>query len=79
MKRILCYGDSNTWGYRPILGTRCDSGTRWPARLASLTGREVAEEGLNGRTTVFFDADGLHMTPQGHANLAAAVADIILK
>ena len=57
MKRILCYGDSNTWGYRPIEGTRYDSETRWPARLQKLTGWEVAEEGLNGRTTTFFGED----------------------
>ena len=56
-KRILCYGDSNTWGYRPIMGTRYDSETRWPARLGKLTGFEIAEEGLNGRTTIFYDAD----------------------
>lgn len=55
--RILCYGDSNTWGYHPGDGVRYDSRTRWAARLARLTGWEVVEEGLNGRTTVFYAQD----------------------
>ena len=29
MKRILCYGDSNTWGYIPENGKRYDNLTRW--------------------------------------------------
>ena len=60
-KRILCYGDSNTWGSVPRwkdLGTpseRYDRETRWPGRLAALLGEgyEVIEEGLGGRTTVY--------------------------
>jgi len=51
--RVLCYGDSNTWGY--ISGTdhqRFDITERWPKVLASLLGDEyeVIEEGLNSRT-----------------------------
>ena len=51
-KRILCYGDSNTWGYDPISGGRYDEDARWPMRLQALLGDgwRVAEEGLNGRT-----------------------------
>lgn len=41
--RILFYGDSNTWGY--------DQGRRNPKRFTRLlSGHEVIEEGLNGRT-----------------------------
>ena len=29
MYRILCYGDSNTWGYRPIKSNRYEEGVRW--------------------------------------------------
>ena len=29
MIRILCYGDSNTWGYIPGTGKRFDENTRW--------------------------------------------------
>ena len=60
MKTILCYGDSNTYGYRPDNGMRYDEEIRWTGRLASILGREeyrVIEEGCNGRTTVFDDPE----------------------
>jgi len=55
-KRILCFGDSNTWGYMPT-GGRYDDETRWPMRMQRILGDgyTVIEEGLNGRTTVFDD------------------------
>lgn len=55
-KRILCFGDSNTFGSRPT-GGRFDEHTRWPMRMAELLGDEytVLEEGFGGRTTVFDD------------------------
>lgn len=51
-KRILCFGDSNTWGYIP--GTkhnRYSSSVRWPGVLQSLLGDEyeIIEEALNSR------------------------------
>ena len=57
MTRILCYGDSNTWGYTPVTGIRYSEDIRWPGVLASLLGPNyrIIEEGLNGRTTVFDD------------------------
>ena len=55
MKRMLCFGDSNTWGYIPGTGGRYNEDIRWTARLqAALPGWRVAEEGLNCRTTVFY-------------------------
>jgi lysophospholipase L1-like esterase len=56
-KTILCFGDSNTWGYNPANGERFDTETRWPCRLAEILGGDyyVVEEGLNGRTTAFDD------------------------
>ena len=56
MKRILCFGDSNTYGTRPN-GGRFDENTRWPMRLQALLGPgyTVVEEGFGGRTTVFDD------------------------
>lgn len=57
-KRIVCFGDSNTWGYIPVTSQRYDENTRWPALLQSKLGYEdytVVEEGLTGRTTVFDD------------------------
>lgn len=57
-KRILCFGDSNTWGYVPAsTGERFDWNTRWPGVLQQHLGSEylVIEEALNGRTTVWDD------------------------
>lgn len=57
MKTILCYGDSNTWGYDPATQTRFPRDVRWPGVLRSDLGEGyiVIEEGLNGRTTVWDD------------------------
>lgn len=57
MTRILCYGDSNTWGYTPGTGVRFDEHTRWTGRLQDLLGDQfqVVECGMNARTTAFSD------------------------
>lgn len=57
MKRILCYGDSNTWGQIPGIGGRYDENTRWTGRLQKLLGPDyrVIEAGISGRTTSFDD------------------------
>jgi lysophospholipase L1-like esterase len=54
MTTILCYGDSNTWGYEPATGNRFSEDVRWPGVLARElgVGFRVIEEALNGRTTV---------------------------
>ena len=51
-KRIICFGDSNTWGYNPLTGERYDENIRWPMRMQSLLGEDyqIIEEGQNGRT-----------------------------
>lgn len=52
--RILCIGDSNTWGYDPVDGFRHKN--RWTRVLASLMPEhEIIEEGLNGRTILSID------------------------
>ena len=55
MKTILCYGDSNTYGFNPKTMGRYSASERWTGILAEKLGKEykVIEEGLNGRTTVF--------------------------
>lgn len=55
IKRIVCYGDSNTWGYDPEAQNRMD--TRWTRVLGTAlgSGYEIIEEGLGGRTTVWDD------------------------
>jgi lysophospholipase L1-like esterase len=57
MKRILCFGDSNTWGYDPVARDRYEKDVRWTGVFGTAlgTGYEVIEEGLNGRTTVWED------------------------
>lgn len=56
-KRILCFGDSNTWGHDPASGARFDEDTRWTGILQNLLGSDytVIEEGMRGRTTVWDD------------------------
>lgn len=56
-KRILCYGDSNTWGYDAFMDGRFEEEVRWTGCLGKLLGDKytVIEEGLCGRTTVFDD------------------------
>jgi len=57
MKNILCFGDSNTWGYVPGTGNRYPKQIRWTSLLQNLLGSTfyIIEEGLNGRTTVLDD------------------------
>lgn len=64
MKRILCYGDSNTWGYDPDSTDektgafmRYPEEIRWPRRLERILGGGyiVTEDAYNGRTTCFED------------------------
>ena len=54
---ILCFGDSNTYGYKPDGTGRFDTDTRWTSLLQKKLGADhrVIEEGLCGRTTVFQD------------------------
>jgi lysophospholipase L1-like esterase len=59
-KTILCYGDSNTWGYVPLNPAerlfsikRYPRHVRWTGILQQLLGGDffIVEEGLNSRTT----------------------------
>jgi lysophospholipase L1-like esterase len=55
VRTVLCFGDSNTWGFVPAGGgARFPWEVRWPGVLQQLLGDDwrVIEEGLNGRTTV---------------------------
>ena len=54
MKRIVCFGDSNTFGHNPLDGSRLPRDQRWTGILSDLLGEEyeIIEEGLCGRTTV---------------------------
>jgi lysophospholipase L1-like esterase len=54
---VLCYGDSNTYGWDSETGGRFPPEVRWPGVLAAELGSgwRVVEEGLGGRTTVHDD------------------------
>jgi lysophospholipase L1-like esterase len=84
MKTVLCFGDSNTWGYVPgSNGERFPPAVRWPRRLAHALGEEweLIAEGLNGRTATMDSpvADGrnglTYLLPclQSHMPLDAVV------
>ena len=49
--RILCFGDSNTYGYDPrgFFGDRYGAGDRWVDLLAKQTGHEAINADANGR------------------------------
>jgi len=49
MKKIVCYGDSNTWGYDPRswFGERYD--IIWTEMLSRKAGWDVVNRGENGR------------------------------
>jgi len=55
--RVLCYGDSNTWGKNPLTKDRYGKDERWTGILQNTLGTDyfIIEEGLNGRTTVWDD------------------------
>ena len=58
MRQVICFGDSNTFGYIPGTGKRFPWGVRWTSVLdEKLAGTDlrVVEEGLVGRTTIFED------------------------
>ena len=59
-KNILCFGDSNTWGFVPgvfdpetLYMERYPKEKRWPGVMEKILGNNyhIIEEGLNGRTT----------------------------
>ena len=58
--KILCYGDSNTWGFSPIDGSRFPEDIRWPGVLRRCLGEgyTVIDDGLNGRTLCAFGMEG---------------------
>ncbi|MDB5847310.1 MAG: hydrolase, partial [Rhodoferax sp.] len=77
-KRILCFGDSLTWGWKPteagIPVERYAQHTRWTGVLAQQLGQDfdVIEEGLCGRTTDLNDP--LDPRLDGAAYLPSALA-----
>jgi lysophospholipase L1-like esterase len=68
MKTLVCFGDSNTWGYVPGSGgARFPRHERWPVILQRELGEdwEVIAEGLSGRTATIErpDSEGRNGLP----------------
>ncbi len=64
MKKILCFGDSNTYGYIPGTGDRFDINTRWSGILKTLLKDryDVIEAGCNNRTCFSDNPAGINQT-----------------
>jgi lysophospholipase L1-like esterase len=83
VRSVLCFGDSNTWGFDPETTERFPRDVRWTGRLQAALGGEwlVVEEGLSGRTAtlespVAFGKNGLsYLQPclDSHAPLDAVL------
>jgi lysophospholipase L1-like esterase len=81
-KRVMIYGDSNTWGYIPVESgttTRYPADVRWPGVLQTTlgSGYQVIDEGLSARTTDIADPTLPHISGaglDGSAYLSAAIA-----
>ena len=54
MVTLLCFGDSNTWGFNPATWERYPQDIRWPGVLQNELGESyrVIEDGQNGRTAI---------------------------
>lgn len=65
MRKVLFYGDSNTYGYDPrgYLGGRYPESSRWPNLLQAGLGRmwKIESDGMNGRTIPYmrFQIEGM--------------------
>ncbi len=75
LKNIMCFGDSNTYGFIPGSGgARYDEHSRWTKLLQKRLGDAyyVIEEGLNGRTTIFDDLDKRFMNGSEYLEMCVA-------
>ena len=68
--KILCFGDSNTYGYDPrsYIGSKYEEDSRWVDLLRKITGHETVNRGMNGRC---IPKDGIDLAD---ADLAARLA-----
>ena len=68
MKKIVCYGDSNTFGFNPCDASRYDEQTRWTAVLQDILGDgyQIIEEGMCDRTGIADNDKGFLFSAQRH-------------
>lgn len=64
MKKVLCFGDSNTFGFIPGSGKRYDKSTRWTGILAAYGAEDfqIIEAGCNNRTAFTENPAGVQQT-----------------
>lgn len=75
---ILCYGDSNTYGYDPrsYLGGRYPDSVRWTSLLKK-HGWEIRNEGQNGRSIPQGDRE-INLTVQALCRIEADILTVML-
>ena len=75
---ILCYGDSNTYGYDPrsCLGGRYPDSVRWTSLLKEY-GWEIRNEGQNGRSIPQSDRE-INLTVQALCRIEADILTVML-
>ncbi len=63
MKKILCFGDSNTYGFVPQTCKRYEKNERWSGILSEIlgSGYAVLEEGMNNRTGFFKNPESVKL------------------
>lgn len=79
MKKILCYGDSNTFGFNPIDGSRFDEQARWTALLQKKldSDYQIIEEGACDRTGFVDNDKGFLFSAQRHfPKMIAKIKDV---
>ena len=64
LKKTLCFGDSNTYGFNPVNAQRYNKNTRWTGILQNLLKDKyvVVEAGCNNRTCFMDNPDGEELT-----------------
>ena len=64
MKNVLCFGDSNTFGFNPNNATRFDKNSRWSGILRNLCREDfhIIEAGCNNRTAFSDNSAGKMFT-----------------
>ena len=77
MKRILCYGDSNTWGEVAVSRGRMEHDEQWPNILQEILGADyrVVQEGLSARIAGDYEETKPHRNGQRYYEVAFRTAN----
>ena len=77
MKKIICYGDSNTFGYNPLDASRYNKNIRWTGLLQLYLGNKykIIEEGACDRTGFVDNNKGILFSAQKHFPILISEAE----